>query len=257
MPRSAKSWVHKHPSFDSLSRKLFAGMVGRDAVTIPSGPMAGVKLIPGLHVSHAHLRGVYELATLEALDRLVPPGSICYDLGASIGYLSLLMARKAKHVYAFEPAPHAAEEIRKQAIANGMENITVVTEPVSNNQRDVHFAVTDVAYGSSISGPQSRWPELQLRTTTLDVFAKHHPLPDFIKIDVEGEEVRVLEGASRILELKRPILCCELHSTELAREVQIILTRLRYAIFSLTGEPFQLKEGIVGGETQVICRPLA
>jgi len=257
IPRSAKSWVHNHQAFDGLSRKFFANMVGSDLVTIPAGPMAGLKLAPGPHISHAHLRGVYELDTLQAIGRLSLSDKICYDLGASIGYLSLLMARNARHVYAFEPAPHAAEEIRRQAAANGMANITVIPNAVSNNERDVCFAITDVAYGSSITGPQSRWPELKLRTTTLDAFAEDHPLPDFIKIDVEGEEANVLEGAIHILESKRPILCCELHNTDAARQVQAILSKLRYAIFSLTGEPFQPTDTIVGGEVQVICTPVA
>jgi FkbM family methyltransferase len=231
-------------------------MMGSNAVTIQSGPMKGITLVPSEHVSHAHVRGIYEIGTQEALDRLVKPGFICYDLGASIGYLSLLMARKAKHVFAFEPAPHAVTEMRKHIAANGVTNITIVQDPVSDSEREVVFALTDVAFGSVINETQTRWPVIKLRSTTLDLFAANHPAPDFIKIDVEGEESRVMEGARNLLETKRPVICCELHSREVAEEVMQILLRHRYSLATLEGTPFVARGPIVAGDVQVICTPV-
>src|SRR5881394_2122332 len=101
MPEPLKNWIHHHRSLDSAARKMFAlfSKSGGDTATIESGPMKGLRLRVGEHVSHAHISGTYEIETQQAIDRLVTPGSVCYDLGASIGYLSLLMARKASHVY--------------------------------------------------------------------------------------------------------------------------------------------------------------
>jgi len=92
-----------------------------------------------------------------AIDRYLSSGSICYDIGASIGYMSLLMARSAEHVYAFEPAPHAAEELRGHARCNGFDNITLVPAAVSDSGRPVVFSVTDNAYGSRIRAGSRRW----------------------------------------------------------------------------------------------------
>ncbi len=255
IPTPLKAWLHNHRALDRDARSLFAKLVGSDIVTIPEGPMKELKLIPGPHISHAHLRGVYESATLAAIDKFVQPGFVCYDLGASVGYLSLLMARKASVVYAFEPAPHAMQEIEKQAAVNGMTNIIGIPEAVSDTQCEVSFALTDVAYGSAIAKRQTNWPTIQVACTTLDTFAGKYPPPDFIKIDVEGEEARVLQGARNLLQHKRPIICCEVHSTDLARQVQDIMTGYGYHLTSLDGGPLTIGENIQAGDVQVMCIP--
>jgi FkbM family methyltransferase len=255
-PRFIKSFVHNNRSIDNLSRKLYGKMLGPGTAVIESGPMKGLKLVLGPNVSHAHIRGVYEGETLKTVDQLVKPGFICYDLGASIGYLSLLMARKAKHVYAFEPAPHAIEELRKHVAANQMTSIvTLVPTPVSNNVREVSFAVTDVLFGSAINEIETRWPVHKLTTTTLDLFVRDHPAPDFVKIDVEGEEGRVLEGARELLANKRPAICCEVHSPEAADQALRVLGNCQYAVTRLNGEPFEVTEDMRAGDVQVICLP--
>src|SRR5258708_4858606 len=166
-PDRIKSLIHGHPLLDKLSRRVYGMLMGSQVVTIESGPMAGIKLLTGKHVSHAHIRGTYELEVLRAIDELVKAGAICYDLGASIGYISLLMARKARHVYAFEPAPHAIAILNKQASANGLSNFTLVPTPISDSVREVSFAVGDAAYRSGINEHQTPFPVLKLTTTTL------------------------------------------------------------------------------------------
>jgi len=183
----------------------------------------------------------------------VDPGSVCYDLGASIGYLSLLMARKAAHVYAFEPAPHAAAELGRQMAINGFHHVTVVPSPVSDRKRQVRFCLTDVAYGSSIVESKTEWPEIELTTITLDEFVRANPFPDFLKIDVEGEEGRVLRGAQSILARRHVRICCELHSQRAAEEVQEVLSLHGYKMRTLTGEPFEATGRIVPGLVQVIA----
>lgn len=256
-PKFIKNAVHRNRFFDRLSRKAFEGAMAADGgiVRIESGPLAGVNLSVSEHVSHAHISGAYELETQRAIDGLVRPDSICYDLGASIGYLSLLMARKARQVYAFEPAPHAIEEIKKHAAANHFENIQVVPSPVSDGERTVEFSLTDTAYGSCITEAETRWPTLKLTTITLDDFAATHSFPDFIKIDVEGEEGRVLEGARSILREKKTSFCCELHSEAAARHVQGILLEYGYSITTLDEQPFQITDAIIAGEVQIIAVP--
>jgi FkbM family methyltransferase len=237
---------------------MFAGAmkVAGDSVTIKSGPMAGLRLALSEHISHAHIEGTYELETLKAIDRLVTPGSVCYDLGASIGYMTVLMARKAKHVYAFEPAPHAAVEIRRHMAANKFENFTIVGDPVSDSRRPIEFAITDTAYGSRIpESPQSKWPTLKLTATTLDDFVAAHPAPDFVKIDVEDEEGRVMTGARKLLQQHHASFCCELHSEASARQVTSIFNEYGYHVTTLDGEPFTISGTVIPGCVQVIAVP--
>lgn len=255
LPDGFKTWVHHTPFLDRFTRRLYGQMVGSGVSVIASGPMKGLRLAMGPHVSHAHVNGVYEADTLQAIDQQLQPGFICYDLGASIGYVSLLMARKAKHVYAFEPAPHAVAEIQRHFSANRFTNISVTQAPVSGDEREVSFALTDASYGSAINQTETRWEVLKLRTTTLDRFIEKNPLPDFIKIDVEGEEGPVLEGARKLLQQKRPIICCELHSREAAAHVCAILNEFDYRICSLDGKPFVPPREVLPGEVHVMCVP--
>lgn len=257
LPTGFKGWVHTHPALSRFARKAFADIVSVDGgvVEIASGPMAGLKLVVSEHVSHAHISGSYELETQQAIDGLIQPSFTCYDLGASIGYLSLLMARKTKQVYAFEPAPHAAAEFRRHIAANQFENIDIITTPVSDSAHTVEFGLTDNAYGSRIVESGVECESLKLTTTTLDDFASTNPAPDFIKMDVEGEEGRVLQGARSVLRDAQPLICCELHSEEAAREVQSILLEYGYKITTLDGAEFKITGPIIPGDLQVIAVP--
>ena len=258
-PSFVKRMVHHNRMLDHLSRKAFQGAMGADGsvVTIESGPLAGVKLAVSEHISHAHVSGSYEAATQRAIASILQPEFICYDLGASIGYLSLLMASRTKKVFAFEPAPHAQAEIRKHLAANNLGNVEIVPSPVSDRERTVEFSLTDNAYGSRITTTQTEWPSLKLTTITLDDFVTTHPYPDFLKMDVEGEEGRVFEGARSILKERKTIFCCELHSREAALHVESILHEYGYEIKTLEGEPFVVGEHITAGEVQVIASPVA
>jgi FkbM family methyltransferase len=257
-PDALKRWVHKNPSLYHFVRKTFSFFVGLDGktVAIESGPLKGMLLVVDEHISHAHIRGTYELETQLAIEELVAPGFVCYDLGASIGYLSMLMAKKANMVYAFEPAEHAATELRKHAQANQLKNINIVSSPVSDAVRTVHFTRTDTAYGSRIAQGQSKWPTVELTTITLDDFIKTHPFPDFIKIDVEDEEFRVLRGARSILSERKATICCELHSEESARGVYGILAEYGYRMTDLHGQPFAMSGPVIPGEVQIVAKPI-
>ncbi|WP_284352869.1 FkbM family methyltransferase [Roseisolibacter agri] len=255
LPRGVKQWVHGRRSLDRLARRSFASLSGAGSTAvIAGGPLAGVKLVTGEHVSHAHLNGTYEEDVLRAVDREVRAGDVCYDLGASIGYLSLLMARRARQVYAFEPAPHAAAEIRRHSAANGFAHIEVVGLPVSDRPRNVTFALTDVAYGSAIVDGKTQWPTLDLTATTLDQFAQDHELPDFVKIDVEGEEGRVLEGARTLLERGTMTWCIELHNAPVARHVLELLEAHGYVVETLDGQRFAVHGDVIAGDVQIVAR---
>jgi FkbM family methyltransferase len=257
-PQSIKDVVHRNRLLYRLTRRTFGFLtsVEHQPILIREGPMAGLRLAPSEHVSHAHISGTYEAETQRALDSLLEPGFICYDLGASIGYLSLLMARKAKHVYAFEPAPHAAVEIRRSMEANGFAHYTVVNSPVSDCVGVVKFGLTDVAFGSGIARSETKWPTIELTTTTLDDFAASSgAYPDLVKIDVEGEEARVLRGATQILGRRRTRLLVELHSREVAVECSEILRQKRYTLLTPAREPFEIPAIVTPGDVQIIALP--
>lgn len=260
IPAGIKEKVHGNRFVYRLARRTFSRLAAAEGeiATIPGGPLKGIKLVVSEHTSHAHLSGNYEPELLQAIDRIVQPGWVCYDVGASIGIMSLLMARKAGKVYSFEPAPHAAAELQKHAGANGFANVTLVPVPVSDREREVSFTLTDAAYGSAIRETPSSWPSLKLRATTLDAFTSAHEFPDFLKIDVEGEEGRVMDGARNMLARRHAVICCELHNEEAARHVVRVLSEFGYRISRLSGEQFELRPGeAVPGELQIVAVPEA
>src|SRR5713226_6598286 len=87
-PLFIKKWVNRNRMLDGIMHKTFARIASLGGPTFPiqSGPLAGVRLEMSEHVLSSHITGAYERDTQFAIDRLVRPGAICYDLGASIGY---------------------------------------------------------------------------------------------------------------------------------------------------------------------------
>jgi hypothetical protein len=119
----------------------------------------------------------------------------------------------------------------------------------------VRFGLTDVAYGSGIARSEVPWPTIDLDTVVLNEFVQTHPFPDFIKIDIEGEEGRALQGATRLLEKGSVVICCELHSPALAQEVTALLQSYGYVVEDLDGNPFVPSAHVTPGEVQVIALP--
>jgi FkbM family methyltransferase len=254
-PRGLKSYVHKVRFLDNSLMSLYGTLLTNSVLVIKDGPLSGMKLAADRHTSHAHINGTYERDVQEAIDRMVKPGDVCYDLGASIGYMSLVMARKAKHVYSFEPSPNAIAEMKRHIAANALQNVTIVPFPVSGTVKEVRFCVTDVAYGSSINETETKWPALQLTTTTVDLFAKDHEPPDFMKIDVEGEEGAVLDGARQTLGRRKATICCEIHNQEAARSVLATLKEFDYDVRLMDGSPAEVPQEFLPGEFHVLASP--
>ena len=254
-PRRVKMAIHHVRFLDRALMSVYGSLIKDQVMAIQEGPLRGIKLAASQHTSHAHINGTYEREVQEAIDSMVRPGDVCYDLGASIGYMTLLMARKAKHVYSFEPAPHAIAEMRRHIAANSLQNVTIVPSPVSDAVRDVRFCITDGAYGSAINATETRWPVLQLTTTTLNLFVKDHPVPDFLKMDVEGEEGNVLEAAGDMLAQRKTSICCEVHNLAAARSVFKTLEKYGYRITLLDGTVAKVPEEVSVGEFHILARP--
>jgi FkbM family methyltransferase len=254
-PRGVKAAIHDVRFLDRALMSLYGSLIKGKVMPIEAGPMRGIKLATSRHTSHAHINGTYEREVQEAIDQIVRPGDICYDLGASIGYMTLLMSRKARQVYSFEPAPHAVAEMKRHLAVNSMNNVSIVPSPVSNAVRNVRFCLTDGAYGSAINDTETRWPILQLQATTLDLFIHDHPVPDFLKMDVEGEEAAVLDGAKDLLGRRKTSICCEVHNREAAVSVLGTLARFGYQVTLLDGSSARVPDEVLPGGFHILARP--
>jgi len=185
--------------------------------------------------------GTYEPHLQYALDKSVEPGWVAYDVGANIGYISILLARltgeKGK-VYAFEALPTNIDRLRKNLELNGLlDRVTIVPAAVVDAPKQVNFLVGPSDGMGKVDGSAGRQEAIyseiiRLSGVSLDhfVFEQDNPRPQVIKMDIEGGEVLALIGMQRILREIRPLILIELHGFEAARTAWGELTRHGYQL---------------------------
>lgn len=153
------------------------------------------------------------------VDRFVPRGAICLDVGANVGDTAILFARSARHVYAFEPNPELFE--RFTSITQAYGNITLVPYAVSDRRQTVplHLSGADItATASSLDRVTDR--SVDIDCVTLDEWcAENQVAPEFVKIDVEGHDVAVVKGASNLIARYRPTMVMEASGTEAEQQL--------------------------------------
>jgi FkbM family methyltransferase len=157
--------------------------------------------------------GKYEPETTHYFEGSLHPGMVAVDLGASIGYYSLLFAKKVGdtgRVYAFEPQPSNCNVFRQSVHANGYDNIvTIVEKCVSDRPGLVTLHFTEAGdEGASLYGREEvSGRQLVVEAVTLDKFFESEGWPKVhvMKMDIEGAEKAALEGM-RVLVAKNPYL---------------------------------------------------
>lgn len=175
---------------------------------------------------------------------LIPlKGKIVYDIGAYTGKYTVAFARRAEFVYAFEPNRLSFEELNKTLSRNGCFNVSALNICLGNAPAEKTLIIPPSAGCATIDegiaagfGNTFTQKVLIKRLDDLDIDA-----PDFIKIDVEGSELAVLQGAEKLLE-KKPELYIELHGNGPAgklkniRAVVNFLKKWEYALYAVEKE---------------------
>ena len=168
--------------------------------------------------------GEWAQTEIDFLDLLIRPGAAVLDVGAYIGTHTLAFARKvgdAGRVYSFEPHPFHFELLRVNVEQNGLSNVTLFNQGVSDAAKGFAICVTgDDRTGNfasfslleSDSCPDSRLPHRAVTLTTIDELDLD--ACSLIKIDAENMELPVLEGARRTLARLRPIIFAECNSLQ-------------------------------------------
>jgi FkbM family methyltransferase len=193
--------------------RLAFGMVA----VIASGPGKGLRFDAGPHTKR-FADGAYERAVQDALASVVKPADVCVDIGANLGFFSLLLGRLAGpggSIYAFEPVPANAATIDRNARLNHMGNIEVLTLALSSvDGRDELLLARHVggAVLRSAGTPPDRAGGMDVETASLDTLVERGRVkpPGVVKIDVEGAEMDVLRGMDRVLRRWAPAVVVEL-----------------------------------------------
>ena len=185
-------------------------------VHILSGPLRGKKWIVGA-ASHACWAGIYEAGRLRTFSDAISPGATVYDVGANVGIFSLLAAVKAGPsglVYAFEPVERNLAFLRRHMRLNQVRNCVILEAAVSDTAGIRRFSTAAWEPSMGRLAPDG---EIEVSTVTLDncIYGEsgfRHP--DVLKIDVEGAECAVLEGAGRSISEFHPVVFVEVHGIQ-------------------------------------------
>lgn len=189
---------------------------GLHVARVLAGPLRGKLLALPTLQRPSYALGTFEPHVVQAMQASVQPGAIVYDLGANVGYHTLVLAGLvglAGSVVAVEPSPTDRAALEATLRLNDQTNVRVVSSALAEQPGTVQFTT----FGYSGIGRIAREQEpadatiQTLPTTTLDalVFEEGYQPPSFIKMDVEGAELRVLLGGMRLLTAARPTIVCE------------------------------------------------
>jgi len=195
--------------------------------------------------------GSYEKAELGMALKLIEPDQTVVDVGANVGWFSLNIAKRYPHsqILAFEPVPNTFDLLKKNIKLNGMDSIQTFRLALSsqNGEAILYMKAEDSANASTINLNVGQ--EVQKATCTmrqLDELVKENGWKvDFIKCDVEGGELMVLDGALDSIDRFKPIIWAEMLRKWSAcfgyhpNQIIEMLNELGYRCFTVNGANLQ------------------
>ncbi len=209
----------------------------QQVVTVRSGLNQGMKWIVGSSI-HGCWLGHYEQDKQEIIRRVVKPGMKVFDIGANAGFYTLAFSRlvgPSGHVWAFEPFAENAQNLLRHVALNGLTNVTVIQAAASDHTGLAGFRV---AASNSMGALSAEQNDYLVPTVALDDLLERGtvPVPEVIKMDVEGAEALVLRGARRVLHTGQSILLIALHGAEPQRDCIAQLAASSYRVTLLDGQ---------------------
>lgn len=223
------------PPLRRLSLRLAPRLMAGES-TIRHGPARGLRIDPaGAHPGYAF--GTSEQPLQQALVEMLRPGDVFYDVGANVGFFTLLAARLVGPrgaVLAFEPNPRNAEVLRSNVALNGLANVKVFEQAVAETSGRRRFAIAEstASHLADHATDEKTTVVDIVSLNDLDAVSGHRP-PTVIKFDIEGAEVDALHGAAHVIARHRPAIICEVHGTE--TEVRRFLQAAGYRLWMLEG----------------------
>ena len=171
---------------------------------------------PGTADAH-YARGDVELPVQEALAARLHPGGVFYDVGANVGFFTVIGARlggATGRVVALEPVPANAALIRRNCDLNGFGGVLVIEQAASDSIGIGELILARHSGGAALSTasrPVDATTTIDVELTTIDALVDELALPPtLVKIDVEGAELAVLTGMADTLARHRPTIVCEI-----------------------------------------------
>jgi len=170
----------------------------------------------------------------------VKKGDIFVDVGAHIGTYTIPIAKKVGEggaVIAFEPHPKSRDLLEKNIAINQINNVVLMKQPVSDSRKKVSFRLSKDPPTSGIETNATNESNVEMESIDLDTALSEQNLTkiDWLKIDVEGNEVAVLKGSKNILKKFSPKIIIEMFNNETLEEGIKILESEGYELKKLYG----------------------
>ena len=266
LARSAAHLVIPHGASPKFWRRLVPSLERRliyddrtQTVTVTNGPLAGMKKFgPFADADAAFALGTYEPQISAVLRKHCRPGATVFDIGANVGYHTLLLSQvvgEQGQVHAFEPVPETAASLEQTVALNRLANVTVHGLAVGDRMGTVSMRYGDASEAGRahiVGVPGYRWDAATgtsqlVEVPIVSIDGLHEtgelPLPSLIKLDVEGAELQALRGMRQVLSAAHPVIVAELWGEENVAAVHELLGSLGYEVTVLSEW-----HGMVAGE---------
>jgi FkbM family methyltransferase len=168
--------------------------------------------------------------------RWLRPGMTVIDIGANLGVYSLPAARSVGphgHVFAYEPASEPRGLLERSRDANRADNLHVVAAAVSDSEREGRLVL---GASSELNSLEGTGPTESIRITSLDAEdrVRGWSAIDFVKIDAEGEEERILDGGGTFFDRHSPLVMFEIKAGHAINEtLRSAFLRRGYNVYRL------------------------
>jgi FkbM family methyltransferase len=218
-------------------------MLPRWSYPVLQGPLRGARFVLGSLAGEGGGASVYfgavEREQTTSLVATLRPGNVFFDIGANVGYYSILGSRLVGprgRVIALEPAVRNIALLYQHITINRTANVRIVPAACADRLSIARFSGGENFATGHIS--ESDAGGAIVPTITVDALTKIIGLPDVIKIDVEGAEADVLRGASETFACSAPVIYLSVHSSDLRSRCLALLATLGYVASPLrTDEP--------------------
>ena len=150
---------------------------------------------------------VWEPEITKLVKEIIKEDQVVIDVGANIGYFTTLFSKlvgKSGKVFSFEPAPNNFEFLKKNVSLNNLQNVTICQMAASDISEKQNLFLSTWNFGDNRLFEKPRderdleRKQVQVETVRLDEII--HEKIDFIKIDVQGFELQVINGAKKLFD---------------------------------------------------------
>ena len=194
--------------------------------------MRGARWVVGT-TNHGAWLGTYERDKQILFSRALKPGFTVWDVGANVGFYTLLAARivgATGKVSAFEPLPSNVRALRRHLDLNGVATTTVVEAAVADREGALSFKPAE----SNAEGRLEESGRMKVKCIRLDDYWKTSgESPKVLKMDIEGGEEAALSGGKEFLAACRPLIFLATHGAAIHARCCDLLRGIGYSLSSV------------------------